>query len=280
MGCWNLGWEAHVPEFAHLPLLLKPKGHGKLSKRDAEQQGFPLFPLPWQDPNTHQATQSFREAGYFPAALVNFLALLGWNPGTLQEIFDKAALVNAFSLERVSKGGALFDIQKAQWFNQQYLKMQPDEIGIGYLLAPLQKANIPCTQEKARQICELVKERAVFSQDFFQQSRYFFKAPTTYDVQVIQTKWNDQSPEILQACYTIFEKLDDFKADKIKTALMNFIAARKMKIGQVLPLIRVAVTGLGTGPDLMKIMEIIKKKETMARIDTALKNLSVPSHLP
>ncbi|HRI78557.1 MAG TPA: glutamate--tRNA ligase, partial [Cyclobacteriaceae bacterium] len=167
-----LGWEKEMPEFAHLPLLLKPDGNGKLSKRDADQMGFPIFPLNWTDPNTNELAKGFRESGYLPDALINFLAFLGWNPGTEQELFSMEELVQAFSVARIGKAGARFDIHKAQWFNQQYLKAKTDEELSSYLLDSLAKENIACTKEKALKICAVMKERVTFTHDFWLQGKF------------------------------------------------------------------------------------------------------------
>lgn len=274
-----LGWEETMPQFAHLPLLLKPDGKGKLSKRDAEKHGFPLFPLTWKDPHTGEITPGFREEGYFPEALCNFLALLGWSPGRAQEVFSKEELINAFSIERIGKAGVKFDIHKAQWFNQQYLKAKPDHAIAQYLVDALKENNITCTQESALQVCRLMKERAVFPQDLWQKGRYFFIAPEVYDEKVVQTKWNKEVGEVIQAFAEAIQVLGDFQADQIKAVLMELIKAKPMKIGQVMPVIRVALTGLSTGPDLMQIIEIIGKEETSRRIQIALEKLGTQEYL-
>src|SRR6478736_3412921 len=194
-----LGWEKERPLFAHLPLLLKPDGNGKLSKRDADQMGFPIFPLNWTDPKTNELAKGFKESGYLPEAMINFLAFLGWNPGTEQEIFSMDQLTEAFTIERIGKAGAKFDIQKARWFNQQYIKAKPTEELAEYLLFDLNRENISCPKEKASKICDLLKERVTYPQDFWLQGKFFFIAPTEFDQQVVTKKWNDDAVNVLRA---------------------------------------------------------------------------------
>ncbi|XWN35666.1 MAG: glutamate--tRNA ligase [Roseivirga sp.] len=263
-----LGWEASMPQFVHLPLLLKPEGTGKLSKRDAEQQGFPIFPLAWQDAHTSEHLNSFREQGYLPAALLNFLALLGWNPGTQQEVFALEDLVQAFSLERIGKSGVKFDIHKAQWFNQQYLHAQPEEVLVKYLTEQLEAKQLPYTQEKALQVSRLVKERVVFPQDFWQQGQYFFVRPTMYDEKVVQNKWNAETCTALKEFTEALKGLPTFEADAIKTTLVMLLEAKALKLGQVMPLVRVALTGTAAGPDLMQSLAIIGQEESITRLTT------------
>src|SRR6187551_808066 len=176
-----LGWEADMPQFAHLPLLLKPTGDGKLSKRDADQMGFPIFPLDWADPQSGELAKGFKESGYLPEALINFLAFLGWNPGTTQEIFSMEELIKSFSVERIGKAGTKFDIHKAQWFNQQYLRAKSDEELGAYLLESLSKENIECSADKAKKVIAILKERITFPKDLWEQGRFLFQAPTTFD---------------------------------------------------------------------------------------------------
>jgi glutamyl-tRNA synthetase len=263
-----LGWEASMPQFAHLPLLLKPGGTGKLSKRDADKQDFPIFPMSWQDPNTGEHMQGFREKGYLPEALLNFLALLGWNPGNQQDIFSKEDLIRAFTIERIGKSGIKFDIHKAAWFNQQYLRAKPDETLVMYLIKALEENKIAYTPEKVLRVCQLIKERAVFTQDFWQQGKHFFVNPEVYDEKVLQTKWNSQVCAVLQDFVTTLETVEVFQADLIKAMLVRLLEARSIKTNQVMPVIRVALTGLETGPDLMQSMELIGREECIARIST------------
>ncbi|MFT2009628.1 glutamate--tRNA ligase [Pontibacter sp. 13R65] len=269
-----LGWEDTMPEFAHLPLLLKPDGNGKLSKRDGDKLGFPVFPLRWTDPFSGELSSGYREAGYLPEAFVNFLAFLGWNPGTQQEIFSLEELAQEFSVERIGKSGTRFDIQKARWFNEQYLRAKPDTELATYLLAALEEHQITCTPEKAEKIAGLMKERVSFPQDFWQEAAYFFVAPTEYSEKVASKKWNTQAVEVFQEFKNELPALSDFNADSVKALLLQILERRGMKIGQVMQALRLAVTGAEAGPDLMQIIEVIGKEETANRIDMATAKLS------
>lgn len=266
-----LGWEATMPQFVHLPLLLKPEGTGKLSKRDAEKHGFPIFPIAWQDPETNATTPGFREQGYLPEALLNFLALLGWSAGDNQELFSQEALIQAFSLERVGKAGVKFDIQKAAWFNQQYLRAQPEARLVQYLQEDLTAHGITAPPDQVLQVCQLLKDRAVFPHDFWLQGRYFFVAPEVYDPKVMAKRWTSQACALLQELVVVLRDLPVFEADTIRTALMSLIEAKGLKLGQVMPAVRLALTGSGAGPDLMQSIALIGREESTVRIEVALK---------
>lgn len=270
-----LGWEAEMPQFAHLPLLLKPTGDGKLSKRDADQMGFPIFPLDWTDPNTNEKAPGFRESGYLPEALVNFLAFLGWNPGTTQEIFSMEELIKAFSVERIGKAGTKFDIHKAQWFNQQYLRAKPDQSLAEYLMDSLKEENITCSREKALKIVALMKERSTFPKDFWEQGKFLFSAPTSFDESIAGKKWNDDAVQVLTAYKEAVSKLTSFDALIAKSTLEKVTADLGIATGKILQALRLSITGAGAGPDLMMIMEIIGKDEVVKRINYALHNLKV-----
>jgi glutamyl-tRNA synthetase len=262
-----LGWESEMPKFAHLPLLLKPDGNGKLSKRDADKMGFPIFPLDWKDPSTGELSRGYRESGYLPEAIVNFLAFLGWNPGTDQELFDLNELIEAFSLERIVKSGARFDIHKAQWYNQQYLKAKPDEALVAYLHASLAATGFPPpSPEKARKIVHAMRDRITFPNDIFDKAKFFFVKPSAFDPQVISKKMNDQAVAVLTAYAEKLGAAGSLSADNAKTILENVAAAAGMKAGQVLQVLRVALTGDASGPDLMLTIEILGGDESAARI--------------
>ena len=266
-----LGLEQAMPQFVHLPLLLKPEGHGKLSKRDADQHGFPIFPIAWQDPDTGTYLPGFRERGYLPEALLNFLALLGWSPaGGGKELFSREELIQAFSIERVHKAGVKFDIQKAAWFNQQYLRAKPEAERIKYLTAALDQHHIAYTPQQAKQVCQLLQERAVFPQDFWEQGKYFFQAPEAYDVAALKGKWNQQVQEVLHAWIAVLQATEVFQAHEIKAALAKLLEARQMKHKQIMPVVRVALTGIGVGPDLMQTIEVLGKAETIQRLTQGL----------
>jgi len=270
-----LGWEADMPQFAHLPLLLKPTGDGKLSKRDADQMGFPIFPLDWVDPNSGEKASGFREAGYLPEALVNFLAFLGWNPGTTQEIFSMDELIHSFSVERIGKAGAKFDIHKAQWFNQQYLRAKPNDILAEYLLESLSREKITCPKEKAEKVVSVMRERVTFPKDFWEQGKFLFFAPSTFDESVASKKWNDDAVKVLSGFRDEVSKLTSFNAEVAKSTLERVTENMGIATGKILQALRLSVTGAGAGPDLMMIMEIIGKEEVTRRIDFALNTLKV-----
>jgi glutamyl-tRNA synthetase len=264
-----------MPQFAHLPLLLKPTGDGKLSKRDADQMGFPIFPLDWRDPQTGELAKGFKESGYLPEALINFLAFLGWNPGTTQEIFSMDELIKAFSVERIGKAGTKFDILKAQWFNQQYLRSKSDEELGGYLLESLEKENIACTKEKAAKIASVMKERATFPKDFWEQGKFLFYAPTTFDEAIVSKKWNDDAIKVITAYRDEISKVSVIEATAAKALLEQVTASLNIGTGKILQAVRLSITGAGAGPDLMMIMEIIGRDEVIKRIDFALQNIKV-----
>jgi glutamyl-tRNA synthetase len=269
------GWENEMPQFAHLPLLLKPDGNGKLSKRDADQMGFPIFPLTWKDPATGEVAVGYKEAGYLPDALINFLAFLGWNPGTEQEIFSIEELINAFSIVRIGKAGARFDIQKAQWFNQHYLRAKSDEELATYLLDSLKTQNISCTNEKAVKIVAMMKERVTFPQDFWEQGKFLFFPPQSYDQGVVAKKWNDDAVKVITGFRDAVQKANVLDATIAKESLEQVTAALGIGTGKILQALRLSVTGAGGGPDLMMIMEILGKNEVVKRIDHALQTLKV-----
>lgn len=270
-----LGWEADMPQFAHLPLLLKPTGEGKLSKRDADQMGFPIFPLDWIDPNTNEKAIGFREAGYLPEALVNFLAFLGWNPGTTQEIFSMQQLIDTFSIERIGKAGTKFDIHKAQWFNQQYLRAKTNDELAAYLMASLTQEGVACSHEKAVKIVGIMKERAVFPRDFWEQGKFFFFAPTTFDESIVSKKWNDDAVKVLAKFREAIASLDSPDAIGFKAALERVTQELGIGTGKILQAVRLSITGMGAGPDLMAIMEVIGKDEVNKRIVYALEHLKL-----
>lgn len=270
-----LGWEDVMPRFAHLPLLLKPDGNGKLSKRDAEQMGFPIFPLDWTDTSTGETLQGFREAGYLPEALVNFLAFLGWNPGTEQELFTMDDLIDAFSIERIGKAGARFDIQKAQWYNQQYVRRKSPAELADSLLDTLEKEGIPCTREKGLAIAQLMSDRVTFPREIWEHGKYFFLAPAEFDEKAVAKRWNEEAMRVVGAFSEALRDTVPFDAAGIKATLEAVTAANGTAPGKIMAALRLAVTGVSGGPDLMAIMEVIGKDEVLARIAYALKTLRV-----
>ncbi|AEI48599.1 glutamate--tRNA ligase [Runella slithyformis] len=264
------GWTA--PQFAHLPLLLKPEGNGKLSKRDADLGGFPIFPLQWQDPTTGTVARGFREDGYLQETIVNFLAFLGWNPGTEQELFSMDELIEAFSLERIHKAGARFDITKAKWFNQQYLKGKTDEALAAMLEA--QRAERGISHTALLKVCHLMKDRVTFPQEILSEAAFLFEVPAAYEETVVASKWN---ADAIKAATAFVEDLKmyegDFIADSIKAIWTAAAERAGVKMGKVMQALRLAVSGAGHGPDLMLAMEILGKEEVINRLEKALQVL-------
>ncbi len=265
------GWEKTMPQFAHLPLLLKPDGNGKLSKRDADKAGFPIFPLNWADPVSGEVSLGYREKGYLPEAVVNFLALLGWSPGTEQEIFSMEELIEAFSIERISKAGAKFDIGKANWFNQHYIKTMPVNELAASLKLEMEKEGKQAPEETILKITGLLQDRISFPQDLWTQGRFFFEAPASYDEQVAQKKWNAEVAAVLGDLASQFATLASQRptAAEIHDVIEKFFGDKGLKMGKYMQPLRLAVTGEGGGPDLMTVIEILGFEETAKRIDAA-----------
>ncbi|MEN8137239.1 MAG: glutamate--tRNA ligase [Bacteroidota bacterium] len=256
------GWE--IPEFAHLPLLLKPTGKGKLSKRDGDKMGFPVFPLEWK---TEESTSmGYREEGYFPEAFVNMLALLGWNPGTEKEIYTLEELVNDFSLEKVGKSGSRFDPEKAKWFNQQWMKLKTDEEIAELFQKELQAKGIVEEGLFVKDVVGLVKERATFVSDLWEQSSFFFEAPTEYDAKVIKKRWKGEMNQNIADIRTVLDNLDTFNRDSAHDAVMALVEEKEWNMGQVMNSLRLCMVGAGKGPDLFTIIEWVGKAETLARL--------------
>jgi len=268
-----LGWEQEMPRFAHLPLLLKPDGNGKLSKRDADKMGFPIFPLNWTDGESGETAIGYREAGYLPESLINFLALLGWNPGTEQELFTMADLIDAFTIERINKAGARFDISKAQWFNQQYLRAKSDEQLGAYLLESLAEENIPCSSQKATVIGGLMRDRITFPKDIWLSGKYLFLAPVEFDSTVVSKRWNADVVKVLEQFRRHLGVKEAESPDVYRELLEQSAAELGINVGKILQAFRLAITGVGGGPDLMMIMSILGKEEVLRRIECALKTL-------
>ncbi len=266
-----LGWEDTMPQFAHLPLLLKPEGNGKLSKRDADLGNFPVFPLAWTDPETGAVARGFREDGYLPEALVNFIALLGWNPGTEQELFTMDDLIEAFDLDKIHKAGARFDIEKAKWFNHQYIRQQPAEALTPTLQQQAEAAGFDCPAPKASKIVTLLQERVTFAYELFPEARTIFYAPETYDETIRAAKWNDEARRAVVAFREVLMAYKKpFEAAQIKALLSDCLSNVGIKQGKVMQAMRLALTGTGTGPDLMLTMEIIGQAEAIQRLDNAM----------
>ena len=273
-----LGWEETMPQFAHLPLLLKPDGNGKLSKRDGDKLGFPVFPIDGEFPNKDgnlEKYSGYREAGYLPDAFINFLAFLGWNPGTEQELFSLEELIAAFTVERIGKSGTKFDISKATWYNQQYLKNKPDETLVGFLEAELSKQGMTCEHDKALLIVNMLRERVTFPADFWKQGQYFFNAPTEFDEKIVRKKWTEEAVMILTNYAKALENLGELSAETAKSTLNNILEQHGVGIGRVMQAVRLSITGVGGGPDLMDIISVLGKEEVISRINYAISQLPI-----
>jgi glutamyl-tRNA synthetase len=258
-------WE--MPEFAHLPLILKPDGKGKLSKRDGDRLGFPVFPLNWTDPETGEKSVGYRERGFMPEAFINMLALLGWNPGTDQEIFSLNELVEAFSLERVGKSGARFDFEKTKWFNQQYIKNMTD-VELANLTAPLFKeAGYNADHDTLVKICGLIKERTTFIHEFPELGYYFFEDVKEYDEATLSKKWNPEKATAFVALKDELAALSDFSAENIEKSVKDFMQANNLGFGNVLPVLRIATTGTMQGPPVFNVMELLGKESVVKRLE-------------
>ena len=262
------GWDA--PQFAHLPLLLKPDGNGKLSKRAADQLGFPIFPLNWPDPVSGELSKGFKESGYLPEACMNFLALLGWNPGTEQEMFTMDQLISEFSLERINKSGAKFDIEKAKWFNQQYLKNKSNT-DLAQMLK--EEANIDADMELLSAIAGSMKERITFVSDILDSGDFFFSAPTTYDEKTVNKKWTAEAVQKLTEFANEIAKHEKVSPEEAKEKFVAVLATDDTPLGKIMPALRLALTGAGGGPDLMEIISILGTAETANRINKAIEAL-------
>jgi glutamyl-tRNA synthetase len=273
-----LGCEDKMPLLAHLPLILKPDGNGKLSKRD--KSGIPMFPLNWEDERTKETYVGYRESGFFKEAFVNMLAMLGWNPGTTQEVFSMEELIQAFSFERVHKSGAKFDPEKTKWFNQQYLRKKSD--------AELAKLFTPILEQKLKEIqnttnvapsskllapsyiegvCKLVKEKSHFVAEFWNAGSYFFIAPTVYDAEVIKKRWNEAAANFITAVTEAFKTVTNFSAAETEAAFKATAEAQGIATGQVMQLFRVCLSGVGGGPMLFEMVELLGKEEVIKRLE-------------
>ena len=266
-----LGLEDKMPLFAHLPLILKPDGNGKLSKRD--KSGIPMFPLDWFDERTGEKYVGYRETGFFPDAFINMLAMLGWNPGTTQEIFTLDELIEAFTFERVNKSGAKFDPEKTKWFNQQYLRKKSDSELAALFNPVLKEKGIVVEQKFVETVCKLVKEKAHFVSEFWENSIYFFNAPKTYDADVIKKRWNEQSANFIKEVTVALNSLPTFKANETETTFKATAEKLGLGPGQVMQLFRVCLTGVGGGPMLFEIMELLGKEEVVKRLENAINSI-------
>jgi len=269
-----LGWEDAMPQFAHLPLILKPDGNGKLSKRDGDRLGFPVFPTEWMNPETKEISSGYRESGYISEAFINMLSFLGWNPGTTQEIFSMEGLIEAFSLERVGKAGAKFDFDKTRWFNQQYLRSKSKEELAQDLQIILKENGVEAEDNFVETVCEQLKERATFVKDMWEEGKYYFAAPTSYDEKTIRKKWKEDTPKYVSELKDKLSVLSDFSSENIEVEFKKYLEENELGMGRLLPAFRVCLTGLGMGPSLFDIASLLGKEETIKRMETALEKIN------
>lgn len=270
------GWEGTMPAFAHLPLLLKPEGNGKLSKRDGDRLGFPVFPLEWHDPKTGEVSSGYREAGYLPEAVINFLALLGWNPGNDQEIMSMDELVKLFNLSHCSKAGAKFDYKKGIWFNHEYILRKPDA-EVAELFKPVLEAHGICvtdyTDDFLTRVVSLVKGRVNFVKEIWDQARFFFVAPDTYAEKDVKKRWNEDTPRIMGELMDVLRGIDDFSSKPSEDIVIGWITEKGYHMGNVMNAFRLAVVGECKGPHMFDITELLGKEETLKRIARAVETL-------
>lgn len=275
----SLGWEESMPRFAHLPLLLKPEGNGKLSKRDGDRLGFPVFPLEWTDPSSGTLSTGYRESGYLPEAVINFLAFLGWNPGTEQELFTLEELTRAFSFDRCSRSGAKFDVEKAKWYNHQYIVRMPDSELATLFMPLLAEKGVKASPEKVTRVVALVKDRVHFVKELWDQAAYFFVAPVSYDEKTIRKRWKSDTPAHMLQLMTLVSDMDDFSASNQEKKVMEWIQQQELHTGNIMNAYRLAIVGEGKGAHMFDITEVIGKEETLARLQRAIDNIPAPENV-
>lgn len=267
------GWEDTMPKFAHLPLLLKPEGKGKLSKRDGDRLGFPVFPLEWHDPKTGDVSSGYRESGYFPEAVVNFLALLGWNPGTEQELFTLDELVQAFDIHKCSKAGARFDYQKGIWFNHEYMLKKSNE-EVANLFAPIVANNgVDESMERITKVVAMMKDRVNFVKELWPLCSFFFIAPTEYDEKTVKKRWKADSAKVMGELAEVLEGIDDFSVEGQEPVVMKWVEEKGYKLGDVMNAFRLTLVGIGKGPGMFDISAFLGKEETLKRMRKAIEVL-------
>ena len=264
------GWEATMPQFAHLPLLLKPEGNGKLSKRDGDRLGFPVFPLDWHDPKSGELSSGYRERGYFPEAVVNILALLGWNPGTEQEILSMDELIKLFNIGHISKSGAKFNVEKAKWFNHEYMQMRSDEEVAEMFQPILEEHGVKADHDYVVKVCGMMKERINFISEMWDTTSYFFVAPTEYDPAAIKKRWKAGMTTHMAKVIEILNTVP-FEYNAIHKALLDdYIVGNQLNMGQVMNSLRLAVVGKTVGPDMLTLVMMLGKEETISRVQRAI----------
>ena len=271
------GWADTMPAFVHLPLLLKPDGKGKLSKRDGDRLGFPVFPLEWKDPKSGEISSGYRESGYLPEAVINFLALLGWNPGNDQEILSIDQLISLFSFEHCSKSGAKFDFEKGKWFNHKYMQEMSDD-SLADLYMPILADHGHADADKAyvARVVALVKGRINFVRDLWEQSRFFFEAPTTYAEKDVRKRWKEGMPELMEQLIGVLEGISDFTSAPSEEIVLKWITDNGYHMGNVMNAFRLTVVGECKGPHMFDITELLGKEETIRRIRRGIADIKQP----
>lgn len=267
------GWADTMPQFAHLPLLLKPDGNGKLSKRDGDRLGFPVFPLEFHNQKDGTVSSGYRESGYFPEAVINFLALLGWHNTGDQEMFTMDELIQQFSLDRVSKSGAKFDYEKGKWFNHQYLQLKSNDELADLFMPVLAQHGVTADKAVVAKVIGLTKDRVNFVSELWEQTNFFFVAPTEYDEKSLKKRWKEDSPRHMQELYALLEKQDDWSAEALDNIVMPWIEEKGYGVGIVMNAFRICLVGAARGPHIWAITDILGKEETLSRVRTALENI-------
>lgn len=270
-----LGWGDEIPEFAHLPLIMKPDGTGKLSKRDAERGGFPVAPIRWEDPSGEEVVEGFREHGYFPEAFVNILAMLGWSSTDNREVFTMDELIHKFTLDRIGKAGAKFDPDKAKWYNQYYLREKPDEELAQHFLPILREKGLEPDEDYVAKVCGLVKEKASFITEFWEIGHFFFQKPEAYDEKVVSKKWDEAANRFYSEFKERLKNLDHFTADEIEATFKGLAEEMGEKPGKFMQLFRVMVTGMSYGPALFEVAALLGREEVVERLEMALEKIPV-----
>lgn len=267
------GWENTMPQFAHLPLLLKPEGNGKLSKRDGDRLGFPVFPLEWHDPKSGEVSSGYRETGYLPQAVLNFLALLGWNPGNDQELMTMDEMIRLFDLKRCSKSGAKFDYKKGQWFNHQYIQLLPNAELAEMFIPILKEHGIEAPKSIVEAVVGMMKGRVSFVKELWETCSFFFVAPTSYDEKTVKKRWKEDSPTHMAELAEVLAEVDDFSIEGQEKVVMKWIEDRGYHTGNIMNAFRLALVGEGKGPHMFDISWILGKEETIARLKRAIEVL-------
>lgn len=265
-----LGWEDSMPTFAHLPLLLKPEGGGKLSKRDGDRLGFPVFPLEWKDPVSGEVSSGYRESGYLPEAVVNFLALLGWNPGNDQELMTMEEMIELFDISRCSKSGAKFDYEKGKWFNHQYIQQKDNKEIAELFISELEKHEVEAAPAYVEKVVGLMKERVNFVKELWDQTSYFFVAPTAYDEKTRKKRWKENSGQQLGELIEVLRGCDPFDVEGTEATVKAWIESKEYHLGNIMNALRLALVGEGKGPHVFVLTEAIGKDETIRRIERAI----------